>query len=517
MNGQDEFDDILKNKLESQEFPFDESNWEKASGMIDASRNALRDKLDAEEFPFDEANWNKAAALIDASRDKKRRPAAIYFIAAGLLLTLGLTGWFLFNTNDTPVASARMKETTGQSEQPAFAPAENHATTSSVPDEPAEKTLNTEALKAGQQETTRAVTEKRASEARLESYPEQAAAKAQRVPAPSASPDDLRTDIGKKISNGTYEQMAASTKASKKETGFTTNANESSTGLSAGQSEATKEKGTSGEAPLTPFISSEAKTMSNPEINSTIALGTAAAIDSAAQTQVAAVPVKGNTATEAATKESKFRTEREPRSFIYAEAGTNYLLGWRNLDEKDANGFNPVFGLHFFHMFKNKLGITAGSQYNCVGNLNYSSHTSTVTHYDFGKVDDVTIITPTKIHYVSGILKLNYAIKKNNIFGIGCNISYLLNVDNKVETYNERDNHISQVQISKTSGYVDGFRTIDLQATLSYRRVLYKDFGAGIEFFYGLTDVKTNGFFNTNFFERNTGMKVSLNYNIFKK
>ena len=36
MNLDDKFDKTIKQKISEAEFPFDESNWEKASRMIDA-------------------------------------------------------------------------------------------------------------------------------------------------------------------------------------------------------------------------------------------------------------------------------------------------------------------------------------------------------------------------------------------------------------------------------------------------------------------------------------------------
>jgi hypothetical protein len=554
MDGQNEFDDILKNKIDSQEFPFDETNWEKASAMIDTSRNLLRNKFDSQEFPFDEANWKKASAMIDASRKVKEKPVAIYVISALLMLVLGVSGYFLLKDTNTP--------------SPDSTPLASNSMPAQLNANPNQETINTNKAAAISENNDKTppsslnpgetVSSPVTSETSASATHKKTIAQPGTAPGSNNSSDERPvSQLGSNANVSTAAQVninmnKKTTPLSKEEPqpGEKTTGDIAAAGSPAKTTEDKKEtknnslkkgkiledlkpvdtedkNGTSTNEPLTETkpITNESIIPGN-QITTPIVLDSATAIPSLSKNPVlidtltpsltASPIVKVDTASRVA-QESKFKTEKDPVNFIYFEGGTNYLVGWKNLDEKDANGFNPVFGLHYFHMFKKNIGITVGAQYNCVGNLNYSSHTSTVTHYDFGKVNDVTIITPTKIHYASAAVKLNYTIRKNNIFGIGCNVSYLLNVDNKVETYNQREDVISERQISKTNGYVDGFNTIDVQAAVSYRRILYKDFGANIELFYGLTDVKTKGFFNTNFFARNTGMKLTLTYNIFKK
>ena len=62
----------------------------------------IRQKLSEEEFPFDESNWEKAEDMIDTSRKRKKRLRfiIIFFlgIAGGILGTLFFTG---FEGNNT--------------------------------------------------------------------------------------------------------------------------------------------------------------------------------------------------------------------------------------------------------------------------------------------------------------------------------------------------------------------------------------------------------------------------------
>lgn len=206
-----------------------------------------------------------------------------------------------------------------------------------------------------------------------------------------------------------------------------------------------------------------------------------------------------------------------PSSFLFLELGTNYNLGWKNSSNIDAHGFNPMFGVFFQSMIVQNFGFSFGMQYSSVGNLSFSSKTSKVTRYGLGEESNVTIITPSKIHYVYVPFKITYEYKEKNVFTLGYNLGYLLNVESKVETYNEHFTHNDNYKSYKTGGYTEGFGIFDSQIAAGYRRKLYKDFWMNAEVFMGLTDIKNNTFFESNVFERNKGLKISLMYNIFKK
>jgi hypothetical protein len=198
------------------------------------------------------------------------------------------------------------------------------------------------------------------------------------------------------------------------------------------------------------------------------------------------------------------------------EAGGAYLMGWKNPGATDAQGLNPVIGFNYYNHVSPQLAVSLGAQYTSIGNLVYSNHVSTVTRYGLGAETSVTVITPDKVHYLSIPVRMNYFINDRNTIGLGINVGYLLTIDAKKETYDERLNQRKNYQASKTSGYTEGFKTFDAQLSVFYRRKIYKNLAVNAEAFYGLTDVKENAFFNSNVFERNTGFKLTLMYNLFK-
>lgn len=213
-----------------------------------------------------------------------------------------------------------------------------------------------------------------------------------------------------------------------------------------------------------------------------------------------------------------FINEFKRSNYFSMEAGSSYLLGWKNSDIREANGFNPLVGINYHSQVSQRTVLSIGIQYSSASNLSFNSHTSTVTKYGLGEETAVTIITPNKLHYLVAPLKLEYTLNPKNCIGFGFNAAYLLTVQSKVETYNEGYNITkANYTSSKTNGYTQGFSPFDIQGSVFYKRRLYKNLFLNTEFVYGLTDIKDNTFFKSKIVERNCGLKLSLVYNLFKR
>ena len=206
-----------------------------------------------------------------------------------------------------------------------------------------------------------------------------------------------------------------------------------------------------------------------------------------------------------------------PKNFFSFEAGVNYLLGWKNADKREAGGFNLLLGVNYLNSVTKKIALSVGIHYTTVNNLHNYSNTSKIGRYRFGEEGSVTIITPTKIHYIQMPFKFCMAFNQKNIVGVGYTFGYLLTVKSKVENYTEQLTAISEKTTSQTNGYVKGFNDHDSQVSVFYRRRIYNNLFINGEAFFGLTDVKDNVFFKSNFAERNSGIKLTFIYNLFKK
>ena len=165
----------------------------------------------------------------------------------------------------------------------------------------------------------------------------------------------------------------------------------------------------------------------------------------------------------------------------------------------------------------NTSSISFGVQYLQVNKLSSSSKTSRISTYEYGERSDVTVVTPSTVHYLVAPLRYHYFLNKRNIFGAGVNLAYLLNIDAKVTSYNESPGFKSDSKTIKLGGYTEGFSWFDSQLAFFYRRKISGLLCLQTEVFLGLTDVKQNEFFGLNYKERNSGIKLSLIYFAFRK
>ncbi|HYC27546.1 MAG TPA: hypothetical protein VEB42_02005, partial [Chitinophagaceae bacterium] len=114
-------------------------------------------------------------------------------------------------------------------------------------------------------------------------------------------------------------------------------------------------------------------------------------------------------------------------------------------------------------------------------------------------------------------IRLHYLASEKQQFGCAINLAYLLNVDASVTTYEERPGFQGPKETIKLSGYTRGFSWLDTQLGIFYNRRLSRALSAQVEMFYGLTDIKNNGFFEKDQFERSSGLKLTLIYYTFRK
>ncbi|MFO0478758.1 MAG: hypothetical protein ACK50L_08310 [Bacteroidota bacterium] len=200
-------------------------------------------------------------------------------------------------------------------------------------------------------------------------------------------------------------------------------------------------------------------------------------------------------------------------SILYAEVGFSYLFGWNSLLKHEADGFNFLAGFNYRYYFHNNLSLGLGIQYTTISNLSQSTFTVARTSYDFGIEKEITSIKYLQLHYVNVPFKFGYNIGKNNIIGAGVNFSVLLTDESRYQVYNAKNAEIAN---KKSNGYLTGFNPYDMQVSIFYHRQLIKGFSINTEFGFGLIDVKDNAHFKNTIFERNMGCKLSLCYNLFK-
>jgi hypothetical protein len=201
-----------------------------------------------------------------------------------------------------------------------------------------------------------------------------------------------------------------------------------------------------------------------------------------------------------------------PGDGIFYEIGAAGFYGWNSPMGHDANGLSPVVGISYINEISTRIALAFGVQYNRIGGLGVSGKTSKVISFGFGEESDITVITPTTLHYLVAPLRVQYFQRNRHVFGAGLNVGYLLNVDAKVISYRQFPGNTSGYSETKLSGYTEGFSWFDLQGAVSYGIRIRKSLTAQAELFCGLTDVKNDDFFKLTYYERNMGAKVTLIY-----
>ena len=208
------------------------------------------------------------------------------------------------------------------------------------------------------------------------------------------------------------------------------------------------------------------------------------------------------------------QTSKYTHTLFSVDAGAGYSLGWMKAGATQGSGFSPVLGISVTHYFSTNISALIGLQYNSLTNVN-TLYSSTSAQYDFGAVSDVTSVTLKTLYYVALPIKFQYSLNSNSMVSGGVNILYLLNSNSNVVSYNQNYFGTSGYTSTDKMGYMDGLNNLDAQVTLAYRRKIQR-FTVSAEGYYGLLDIENNSFFNTNVFERNSGLRIMLSYDIIK-
>ncbi|MBA3679906.1 MAG: hypothetical protein H0W73_01770 [Bacteroidetes bacterium] len=467
-------------------------------------KDALKEKLNAKEFQFDEVNWLKASGMLDATREEKKKRPFPYFLVSGILLFVTIGSFVIYKFSDHTTAVKETAATNTNTQLPETKQASNNEITAYQKQNEniyvTEEKTNTE-TKPVNEKTELAVLNEKIETTNTEKSISQNSVKNQAEETKNTSTINIRS---KKQKTTIIKNAVVFTPNQEKENTVPVKQNNE------------PEKQTQVNTIVLPTVV-ESNTVAETKTTVNEAKAEEVVTYVPETNTISVDPVKSVVAVAEPVKRDSTLKLKEPAHFVSFEAGTSYLFGWNNPGKRDANGVNPIVGLNYSNTLNTPFIFSMGIHYTMVRNLSYSNHVVTTTRYNFGEETDVMVFTPTTMHYLLAPIKFGYTFKEKNIIGIGYNAAYLFNVNSNVELYAQTADKKGNATVLKTSGYTQGFKTLDSQASLFYRRKLGKDLWLNTEFIYGLTDVKDNKFFNSNVFERNMGLKLTLIYNLFKK
>jgi hypothetical protein len=564
MESENEFKNILNDKLNAKQFTFKESDWDAMHEKIDEFQNEkelsglLAEKLDEKEFAFSESDWEQASLVLENSRERKKRPAAIWFFAILLFLLGGLT-FFMWNKAEVTENKLVNTKTNSSNEDPgANVPQENRAEmkTGSAP----VHTLNRNEISAPQKAVD---TNTRSNENDASNSSVQKTKMTEEVIS-SDKKENVSLEIKtKKVKTKKVKAVVAATipvEDEKKEEKKIVAAVKSSpvkNGKDDGGDNNTdrtknipdtkkEDKKENPEEELSKNVltkKNKEESVSDPPENNKNAFNNAIPTTSVTDPPLEKIVESGTVSL--ALEEKKSDTilavhapdtivvfhldtagtaaalskvkENKIVNFLSAEGGANYFMGWKNETQREGNGYTPIIGLQYSALIRKNWFIDLAANYYYVGKLSYSSHTSKITSYSLGEESKVSVFTPTKLHYFGFPVKLHYRLNKGQEIGGGLNIAYLFNVSTKLYTYTYKANSVTEEKTTRTYGYTQGLKSLDPQLSLFYRREIYNRLKLNTEFIFGLTDVKENGFFGANVYERNMAIRITLLYNFWRK
>ncbi len=203
-------------------------------------------------------------------------------------------------------------------------------------------------------------------------------------------------------------------------------------------------------------------------------------------------------------------------NIISAYAGVNYAFGWNNTDGKEASGVTPMGGIEYAHFFSKKVALSAGVGYAELTKLN-KTYSSSITQYDFGANATITSVTPKTIYYLSIPVEFQYHFTEKLSANLGLNYLWMLTTSSTLNSYNE--NYLGQQSnmTSKTqNGYTQGFSNYDFQLILTGTYMFTERFGISAQYYNGLVYIENNSFPGVNQYERNSGFRLFLSYQLVK-
>lgn len=210
------------------------------------------------------------------------------------------------------------------------------------------------------------------------------------------------------------------------------------------------------------------------------------------------------------------RKGKKRLSFLNAEAGGAFLLGWDSKDGKDGRGLNWYAGVNYGKFLNKKIGFSAGSQFYNVGNIKQSFYESSKSVYGLGSTSSNTVITTKSLFYFSVPVKIYYAVNSAHQIGASVSPSFLFSSKNVVETYRLTDNIKSNEMTSNSSGIYEGVRLNNVLVSAFYKAQLNKRLFLNTEVMYGVRDIFKNTSSN-NYSQKPVGLRVGLQYTLFEK
>ncbi|MCG3166099.1 MAG: hypothetical protein POELPBGB_01875 [Bacteroidia bacterium] len=182
-------------------------------------------------------------------------------------------------------------------------------------------------------------------------------------------------------------------------------------------------------------------------------------------------------------------------------------------DNRGIIGFTG--GIYYQRTFSNRIELGVSAVYSSRGALNYDK-TFTNSNYGFGIESDITTISPQTLHYLNFPLHIRFNISQRSHISIGAAYYQLLATTSKVTHTIESSFASTLTSSEKQTGEHKGFRKNDIAAFIGYELTLFDRMNAGLQFSYGFYDITNNSYNNLNGNDRNISLQLHLKYDLIR-
>lgn len=479
----------------------------------------VKKKLDGMDFSFNEANWQKASEMIDASRPTKKPFGGKFFIASSILivgvLAVGTAYYFTSSLDVTKENLAQNINKTSVISQKTNSTDENYSTKSI-----ANNSKNNSVSENTNETTNTSQTQETNSNLSITSAENKSGNNAS-VQNNSRNKNNLTAavkNIKQQSAKGINNQVSKTSNNTAIPVGAIENAKDKTSNTNTGNS-----LNNSSNINNSNVLNSSNTTVESNNVLATNSIETKTSDSTQADNKSILKPEEENTTAKVDTA-SNIKKDNDyvkiKHHVLNVEAGVVNSFGWKVNGIRNGNNLSPLVGVNYIYNINTKSSILVGAQYNSISNLTESHVSFSVTSYNFGLNNDVTTYKLTNLQYLVIPVKYMYHIDENNTIGAGVNASYLVNIRNKIESNKSLESNVQETATNVDNGYgYEQVNRFNVQLAISYSRKISKKIGVNVEINRTMMNVikDYNYFGSSNNGSKPISLKFGLTYNLINK
>lgn len=210
-----------------------------------------------------------------------------------------------------------------------------------------------------------------------------------------------------------------------------------------------------------------------------------------------------------------YRAEKYRKHYLNVEAGGNYLYGWAVGEGRDGRGLNWFGGANYGMYIGRHSDLSMGLQAYNITNMSQPFFDHSRTDFGFSSVTTRTTIAVHNLFYIAVPVRYTYAVNAQNSIGLSVNAGLLMSSHN-VMTSSYSSDVKTENTVTKTKGYYEGMNPTNLQLGAFYRGRLGDRLYVNGELTWAPLNIfkYTESKINT---ANNYGLRVSLQYTLFDK